>query len=124
MQKRGFTLIELLAVIVIIAVIALISTPLVMNAILNAERSAAKSSAYGYIRAIEFSIANKQMLHSAYTIPNTFITADDQNLDYKGTRPTAVDLELTDGRVTGGTITIDEYTMTIGTNGQVINITP
>lgn len=88
------------------------------------KKSAAKTSAYGYISAVEFNIANKQLNHTAYTMPNTFITSDDQNLNYKGTRPTTVDLELTDGRVIGGTITIDEYTMTIGTNGQVINITP
>jgi len=33
MRRRGFTLIELLAVIVILAIIALIATPLVLNTI-------------------------------------------------------------------------------------------
>ena len=35
MNKKGFTLIELLAVIVILAVIALIATPMILNVIEN-----------------------------------------------------------------------------------------
>ena len=41
-RKRGFTLIELIAVLVIMAIIALIVTPLVMNIIRNAKMSARK----------------------------------------------------------------------------------
>ena len=37
MNKKGFTLIELLAVIVILAIIALIATPLVLKYIKKAE---------------------------------------------------------------------------------------
>ena len=40
MKQKGFTLIELLAVIVVLAVIALIATPLVMNAIEDARKGA------------------------------------------------------------------------------------
>ena len=52
-NKKGFTLIELLAVIVILAIIALIATPIILNMINNAKKSAAVDSAYGYIEAIE-----------------------------------------------------------------------
>ena len=52
-KKKGFTLIELLAVIVILAIIALIATPIVLNMIKNARKSAAKSSSLGYIDSIE-----------------------------------------------------------------------
>lgn len=52
-NKKGFTLIELLAVIVILAIIALISTPIVLGLINDAKKSAAKSSAYGYVDAVE-----------------------------------------------------------------------
>ena len=51
-NKKGFTLIELLAVIVILAIIALIATPIVLNMISTAKKSAAKSSALGYIDSI------------------------------------------------------------------------
>ena len=38
MKKKGFTLIELLAVIVVLAIIALIATPIVMNIIKSAKK--------------------------------------------------------------------------------------
>ena len=38
MKRKGFTLIELLAVIVVLAIIALIATPIVMNTIKNARK--------------------------------------------------------------------------------------
>jgi len=43
MKKKGFTLIELLAVIIILAVVALIATPIVLNVIDEARTSAALS---------------------------------------------------------------------------------
>ena len=52
-KHNGFTLMELLAVIVILAVIALISTPLILDVVDNARTNAAKSSADGYIDAVE-----------------------------------------------------------------------
>ena len=46
-EKRGFTLIELLAVIVILAIIALIATPIVLGLISKARQGAAEDTAYG-----------------------------------------------------------------------------
>ena len=48
-KNKGFTLIELLSVIIILAVIALIATPIVLNVVDNARKSAAKDSAYGLL---------------------------------------------------------------------------
>lgn len=45
MNKKGFTLIELLAVIVILAIIALIATPIILGIINDAKNSAKKRSA-------------------------------------------------------------------------------
>ena len=56
-RKKGFTLIELIAVLVIMAIIALIATPLVMNIIRKARISADKRSVDAYGRSIELAIA-------------------------------------------------------------------
>lgn len=49
--NKGFTLIELLAVIVILAIIALIATPIIIGVIDQARTKAAENSAYGIIDA-------------------------------------------------------------------------
>lgn len=54
MKKNGFTLIELLAVIIILAVIALIATPIVLNVVDNAKNKALENSAYGIVDAAKF----------------------------------------------------------------------
>ena len=53
MEKKGFTLVELLAVIVILAVIALISTPMIINVIEGSKKGALKDSAYGLLEAAD-----------------------------------------------------------------------
>ena len=57
MKKKAFTLIELIAVLVIMAILALIVTPLVMNIIRKARISADKRSVDVYGRSIELAIA-------------------------------------------------------------------
>ena len=56
-KKKGFTLIELIAVLVIMAILALIVTPLVMSIIRKARTSADKRSIDAYGRSIELAIA-------------------------------------------------------------------
>ena len=57
-KKRGFTLIELIAVLVIMAILALIVTPLVMSIIKKAKISARKRSVDAYGRSVELAIAS------------------------------------------------------------------
>ncbi len=56
-RGKGFTLIELIAVLVIMAIIALIVTPLVMNIIRKVRISADKRSVDVYGRSVELAIA-------------------------------------------------------------------
>ena len=56
-KVKGFTLIELVAVLVIMAILALIVTPLVMNIIRKARIAADKRSIDAYGRSIELAIA-------------------------------------------------------------------
>ena len=60
-KKKGFTLIELLAVIVILAIIALIATPIILNVIDTAKIGAAENSALGYIDAVEKQVMISQL---------------------------------------------------------------
>ena len=57
MRKNGFTLIELLAVIVILAIIALIATPIVLSIIDNTKQSSMLRSAEMYLKGVETSVA-------------------------------------------------------------------
>lgn len=81
MKKKGFTLIELIGVLVVIAVISLIATPLVMNIIRNSKESARKRSIDNYGKAIELAI-------TSYLLDNgKFPTEVSQlNIEYSGSK--------------------------------------
>ena len=61
MKKKGFTLVELLAVIVILAIVAVIATPIILGVIDKAKKGAAEQSALGYIDAVEKQIVINSM---------------------------------------------------------------
>lgn len=68
-MKKGFTLVELLAVIVILALIALITIPMVLGTVNKSEDSADKRSAENYRRAVKNAIA-KENLNGNRVFPN------------------------------------------------------
>ena len=61
MKNKGFTLIELLAVIVILAIIALIATPIIIGIINDSKKQSIKRSAELYINTAEITIARKNL---------------------------------------------------------------
>ena len=61
MKEKGFTLIELLAVIVILAIIALIATPIILGIIKDSKEESNKRSAELYIDAVEQAMARKNL---------------------------------------------------------------
>lgn len=128
-NSKGFTLIELLAVIVILAVIALIATPIILNLIERARKGAAESSAYAYIEAAEKAVVVYMMEHPEAKITgDCTVAADDKltcgtesaislELDVKGDTPVADATSKvtfsTDGDVTGATnLKIGNYVVT------------
>ena len=117
MKNKGFTLIELLAVIVILAIIALIATPIVMDSISTAKKGAAKDAGYGYIKAVEYSIA-AAAVNTGATAPTTLIL-DHTSILLKGTRPTSVSLILSNGVVTTGYLTVNGYVLTVTATGSI-----
>ncbi len=60
-MKKGFTLVELLAVIVILAVIALITTPLILGVIEKAKKGAFQDSVLSAFDAIEYYMIEQEL---------------------------------------------------------------
>ena len=58
MKNKGFTLIELLAVIVILAIIALIATPIILGIIDDARKSSSERGAELVISSVEWKCSN------------------------------------------------------------------
>mgnify|MGYP004617496485 FL=1 len=112
MKRKGFTLIELLAVIVILAVIALITTPIILNMINNAKKGAAKDSAYGYIEAIEYSNSMSGIDSTKYpTIATGEVSTINSLVKVKGIKPTSGSVTIEKGRVTEATLCINNYSV-------------
>ena len=79
-MKKGFTLIELLAAIVILAVIAIIVTPAVLNIIEDSKKSAAEASA----RSIVDTAKTHYMQNIMDNKPNSNVDLSTGTLKYDG----------------------------------------
>jgi type IV pilus assembly protein PilA len=125
-NKKGFTLIELLAVIVVLAIIALIATPIVMNTIKNAKKGAAERSADNYVKAVEQKVAESRIdgtkiANRTYNIqpdgnlcPASGCGENDKDkitIDMSGTKPTSGKIKITNGSVdqSSSSMTVGSY---------------
>ena len=111
MKEKGFTLIELLAVIVILSVIALITTPMVMGIIESSKKGAKESSASGYVGALEQYQVTAEIL-SKKVIPDTTLSIDDlkqYDIDVKGETPIDGYVTIKNKQVIDYKLQFDEY---------------
>ncbi len=119
-NKKGFTLIELLAVIVVLAIIALIATPIVMNTIKNAKKGAAERTADNYIKQVETAVAEAKLGNKS--VPNgTYDIDGNGNLTGAGLPDGKLEINMSGNKPTSGTIKISNggvskegTTMTVG----------
>lgn len=72
MKQKGFTLIELLAVIVILAIIAVITTPKITNEIEQSRKNLAKNSALKYKNTIDEYVLRQEMNKNEITLNGTY----------------------------------------------------
>ena len=106
-MKKGFTLIELLAVIVILAIIALIATPIILGIINDAKEDSNKRSIENYAHAVELAVARYAADKGGvipvgeYTVNGKELINKDSNaepktleVDYKGDKITG-DVSIT-----------------------------
>ena len=109
-NKKGFTLIELLAVIVILAIIALIATPIILNVISRAKKSAAIDSAYGYIEAIEYQNQMNTLDSEKYPkIESGNVTSLNSSVNVKGTKPDSGIVAIANNKVVSAELCINGY---------------
>ena len=80
MRSKGFTLIELLAVIVILAIIALIATPIILGIINDSRESAAKESAKLVTSSFELAY-NTAFMNGGGTLPTLVKVREAFNMD-------------------------------------------
>ena len=116
-MKKGFTLIELLAVIVILAIVALISTPMILGVIENAEHSSAKASVLGLLDAAEKYYTTQELkgvtVSGSYNCTTTSCinTSDTTKvIDVKGKTPVGTIIIGNNGQVSSTSLVIkDKY---------------
>ena len=112
-MKKGFTLIELLAVIVILAIIALIATPIILNIIGNAKDESNERTKELYLDAVKDAIARKNLTEefnpSECTIQEDGnLLCGDENLlvEVSGTKPCSGTITFDKkGKITNETVT-------------------
>ena len=79
-MKKGFTLVELLAVVVLLAIVALIATPIIGNVIETSRESANQRSIEGYADAVRNEYYNQQTGGGIPVIDSEFLA----NIDTEG----------------------------------------
>jgi len=112
--NNGFTLMELLGVIIILAVIALIAVPIILNIVGSSKKSAVLRSGELYLKTVETEIA-RENLNSQFN-PTTCTIESDGNLTcdegkvltikVNGSKPTSGTITLQNGKIKEVTVMI------------------
>ena len=118
-MKKGFTLIELLAVIIILAIVALIATPIILNVVDDARQSAARSEASMIVSGVNNYCATAAMKNQLDGTADICADADGVTKEEVATmvnlgnaEVTSITYNPTSGAVTALTITSNTYTVT------------
>lgn len=134
-NKKGFTLVELLAVITILAAVALITAPIIVNTITESRESANTVSATNYIRAVDTTIRTESL--DDFVIEDGFykISKDGNiclnelkngncigeklKITAKGNKPIKGNVTIEDDEVARATIVFEEFSVELGYDGEI-----
>lgn len=77
MKKKGFTLIELMAVIIVLGILAIITTPIMSDVLETSRKRAFEDSVYGLIKSVNLDKADSGFnVEKTYTLTNGVISPD------------------------------------------------
>ena len=117
-KRNGFTLVELLAIIVVLAVTALISTPIVINIINTAKKQSAVLSSNNYIKILK----NQLVLKEESELLDIY-TVDSLDVAYEGTGPTKGIIDIENGKIDSAKLCINNYSIYYdGRNSKISDI--
>ncbi len=127
--NKGFTLVELLAVLVILAIIALITTPIILGVIEESRLSAAKDKTWAYVDAVENAFALDQASLDPTPMTSSGISGDitgsvgTQKIRVSGDRAESGTYNITsEGIVTIKNLIFDDYKCSTVSEGDAPNI--
>lgn len=103
MKNKGFTLIELLAVIILLALIAVITIPLVSKTIDNSESKSDYASISIYMKAVDAAILNANI--TGYFKDGECVVQTSGNLDCDGT---IINVDVENSRPISGYIYVED----------------
>ena len=119
MNRKGFTLAEVLAVIVFIAVVSIITAPIILDLIEESRQHAAVDNAYGYVDGINkyyetlsYDTGDVIALEGQYDIVNGKLSglyADELDVPVTGSVPINGKLVYEDDKLVSGCLTFNEY---------------
>lgn len=118
-RKKGFTLIELLAAIIVIAIIALITSPIILRSINNAKISTNKSSVLSISKAAEEYYA-KKIFSDEEIDPTKNIYSE---LEFKGKKPTKAEVVVNNNSEVEIAVVYDDKCYSKKFNESIVSIT-
>lgn len=113
MQNKGFTLIELLAVIIVLAIVALITTPVVGNIIEKSKKSTAIESGTNLLKTAEMYMISSKKDYGTIDVLNS-------NLRYNGKKPEFGEVQITKYGKSRMYAYIKGYCLTKSYDGKII----